>query len=338
MDALASFGFIFYFFLIGLQLDPWILKSIQRKAYPIGFFSVAVPMVLTTASFFLVQHSEGVDESMDRSLPAVIQAESVLSFPVIAQILQELKILNSEFGRLAISSSLVAAICSLLVITTTVLWHQETVDNIRAIQTVSYSAVLGLLVFAVRPLILGMIKRNPEGEPLKQSNVLALLVAAMMSGLCSQALGLNMYFGPLVLGITIPAGPPIGSALVDKLDLITNWMFMPLYFTKIGLIINIFEIELKNYLIVQFMSLAGAFGKFIGTFIVALCVHIPLRDAVSLGLLMTVQGVLELALFKVMKNRKVKHYPNLIAMNTDMEDISVWSSVANNSSKHAYRS
>ncbi|KAF2322903.1 hypothetical protein GH714_031953 [Hevea brasiliensis] len=97
--------------------------------------------------------------------------------------------------------------------------------------------------------------------------------------------------------------PPIGSALVDKLDLLPIG-FMPIYLVKNGLVINVFSVKLKNYLIVQSIALISSFGKFLGTFLASSYSNIPLTDAASLGLVMNAQGVLELGMFKMMKKNK----------------------------------
>ncbi|XP_021662506.2 cation/H(+) antiporter 15-like [Hevea brasiliensis] len=305
MDTLSSFGFILYFFLIGVQMDPCLFKNVGRKAIAIGLFTVAVPMVMSTASSFFIMSHVSIDQNIAGSLPMIAQAESVLAFPIVAQFLAELNIINSEFGRVALSSSFVAGLCSFSVITTTVLMQQSSGDNYAALQTLTNAVfLLVVIVFVMRPIIMWMIKHNPEGKPLKESYVIWLLLAVFVTGFLSQALGLHLYFGPLALGITIPAGPPIGSALVEKLDLLTNWLFMPIYLVQNGLIINIFSIKLKNYMIVQSIALISSFGKFLGTFLVSSCSSIPLRDAASLGLVMNAQGVLELGMFKMMKKNK----------------------------------
>ncbi|KAF2301855.1 hypothetical protein GH714_029896 [Hevea brasiliensis] len=223
MDTLSSFGFILYFFLIGVQMDPCLFKNVGRKAIAIGLFTVAVPMVMSTASSFFIMSHVSIDQNIAGSLPMIAQAESVLAFPIVAQFLAELNIINSEFGRVALSSSFVAGLCSFSVITTTVLMQQSSGDNYAALQTLTNAVfLLVVIVFVMRPIIMWMIKHNPEGKPLKESYVIWLLLAVFVTGFLSQALGLHLYFGPLAFGITIPAGPPIGSALVEKLDLLTT--------------------------------------------------------------------------------------------------------------------
>uniref|UniRef100_A0A2N9IDS1 Uncharacterized protein n=1 Tax=Fagus sylvatica TaxID=28930 RepID=A0A2N9IDS1_FAGSY len=192
------------------------------------------------------------------SLLAVSQTESVLAFLAIAHFLTELKITSSEFGRIALASSM--------------------------------------------------------GEPLKETYVVALFVGVLVSGFCCQATGLHIYYGPFVFGVTIPSGPPVGSVMTEKLNLITTWMFMPLYFVKNGLLIDIFAVKFHNYLAVQSIALIAALGKFLGAFMISFYSNMPLRDAMALGLVMNAQGVIELNMFKMMKKIKVIHNEAFVVM------------------------
>ncbi|KAG8643914.1 hypothetical protein MANES_11G083200v8 [Manihot esculenta] len=268
----------------------------------------------TAWCFYLTSHTN-VDQSIAKSLPSVAQAESVLAFPIVAQFLAELKIINSEFGSIALSSSFVAGLCSFCMRTTIVLLQQSAGDNYAALQTLINGVVLiVLIVFVLKPTTLWMIKQNTEGVPFKESNMIWLLLAVLFTGWLGHALSLYIYFGPLVFGITIPAGPPIGSALVDRLDILGNWIFMPLYLVKNGLLINVFSVKFKNYIIVQTVALVSSIGKFLGTLLVASCSNMPLRDAASLGLVMNAQGVLELSMFKLMENEKAIDHEVFVTM------------------------
>lgn len=306
IDMLTSFGFMFYFFLVGLQMDPWMLKKINKKSFALGFFSVALPMLLTFTFSSVLINFANLEPKTSYSLPAVSQAESIIAFPVIAHFLTELKIINSEFGRIALASSMISSIFSFCVITYNVLSHQTLGDNYRMITTISTGiAVVVIIVFVIRPTILWMIRQNPLGEPLKESYTVALLLAVLASGFCCQAIGLYAYFGPFVLGIVIPSGPPVGTAMAEKLNHLTSWVFMPLYFVKNGLLLDIFSVNFKKYLTVQFIALIGALGKFLGASLTSFYCHMPKKDAMALGLVMNAQGVLELFVFKMIKNSKV---------------------------------
>uniref|UniRef100_A0A2N9IEK7 Uncharacterized protein n=1 Tax=Fagus sylvatica TaxID=28930 RepID=A0A2N9IEK7_FAGSY len=305
IDIISSFGFMFYFFLIGVQMDLCLLKTINKKTFALGFFSVAVPMLLTLTCTYVIMSAINLEPKIALSLPVVSQIESVLAFPAIAYFLTELKIINSEFGRIALASSMISGLLGVCVVTRAVLGHETPGDKQIFLSTIFTSIVVGVVIaFVIRPVVFYIIRRNPMGEPLKETSVVALFVGVLVSGFCCQATGLNIYYGPFVLGVTIPPGPPVGSVITEKLEFITTWIFMPLYFVKNGLLIDIFAVKFQNYLAVQFIALMATFGKFLGAFMISFYCNMPLRDAMALGLVMNVQGVIELNMFKMMERNK----------------------------------
>ncbi|WCJ40169.1 Cation/hydrogen exchanger family protein [Euphorbia peplus] len=309
MDTVAAFGFIFYFFLVGVQMDPGLFRNVDRRTMTIGLCSVGVPMILSTAVSSIIVANVTLDVNIANSLPYIAQAESLLALPIIAALLAELKIINSEFGRVAMSASLVAGACGSITVISTVLGQRDSneesshKEGIHSLMNIIF--LLFVIIFVMRPLLLCMIRQSPEGQPLKESYVLVIILSALFTGFLSRSLGLNLYLGPFAFGICMPAGPPVGSSIVERLDFITNWLFMPLYLLKNGLAINISNIKLKNYLVIQFVAIISGFGKFLGAYVVSRLSNIPSPDAAALGLVMNAQGVLELGVFKLMKSEQV---------------------------------
>ncbi|KAF8378037.1 hypothetical protein HHK36_029370 [Tetracentron sinense] len=319
LDNIAVFGIMFHFFQVGVQMDPWIILKTGKKAFAIGISVVLIPMIVSTSCASLLVHFSTIDQRMLNSLPIVAAAESVLAFPTVARYLQELKILNSEFGRVALSSSMISGIVSFSIMTLTVLWKQDQGKIFKLLITIVTGTVLVIfIVFVVRPVVMWMVGWSREGEPLKAECIYAVFLSVLVTGFLSHVTGLHILFGPLVLGMALPAGPPLGSAIVEKLDIMISWMFMPIYFVKNGLVMNVFTVPLKHVAIVQLIILAGCTGKFFGALLPSLYCKMPLRDALSIGLVMNAQGVLELGLFKMLKGKRFIDGGALIVMSASM--------------------
>ncbi|KAE8715879.1 GYF domain-containing-like protein isoform 1 [Hibiscus syriacus] len=315
MNVVSTMGFMFYFFLIGVQTDVWMLKKITKKTFAIGFFTVAVPMILTMATALVwMQFEDPIDKRIDQLLE-IAKAESMVSYSMVTYYLSELRAINSEVGRVAVCSSMVSTLCSLCVITSNVLWTDSEDDVLLFFEWICCIVIFAALVCCtLGPILLWEMKQTLGGQPLKQGNLVVLFVAVLMSGFWARSFGVNIYFGPYLFGLLIPSGPPLGSALVAKLDVITNWMLLPLFFVKFGLPIDIFAIRFKIYFKVQFYSLLGAFGKFLGASLSAVSCQMPQRDAISLGFFMTFQGIFELILYKLMKRKGLIGHEAFTAM------------------------
>ncbi|KAI4348338.1 hypothetical protein L6164_009073 [Bauhinia variegata] len=319
IDLISSFAFMFYFFLLGVQMDPWMFLKINRKTTAIGFSAVVLPMALTSASYFFFVSFFDVDVGLANSLPTITQAESVLAFPVVTYILSELKIINSDFGRIAMSASTVSALPSFSVIVLTTVSHQTLGDSLKSLYIISTgTAFAATIIFVIRPAVLWMIRRIPEGEPIGENYMVILLIGVLLTGFFCQATGLHTYFGPFVLGMAVPGGPPLGSALTEKLELINSWIIMPIFFLRNGLAIDLYNISFKSYFIVQSIALIAAVGKFLGAFFTSLYCQIPVRDAVVLGLILNAQGVIELGMYEMLKTNKAINHEAFAIMNISL--------------------
>ncbi|CAA0813138.1 Cation/H(+) antiporter 15 [Striga hermonthica] len=318
LDALAIFGGMTYFFLIGVQIDAWVLKRIQKKDICIGISTVVFALLLSFTGAFSISKLPHVTPISD-SLFIVALSSSVLGFPVIAHYLTELRMVNSEFGRMALSASIISNLFGFCVITAFILTQQNPYEVSARLESVLAGLVITAAVFLiVRPAVQWGLRRNPDGEPLKQGFVFMLFVGFLLSGFISKAVGLHIFFGPMMYGVALPAGPPLGSAMVEKLDLVTSWLFMPLYFVKNGLVTDAFSVGPGRYAVVQSVILLGCAGKFLGAVIASMYNGVGQREAVQVGLVMNVQGVMDLGLFKMMKQNQAVHEDAFVVLCVSM--------------------
>lgn len=97
-------------------MDLSMVTRTGHKAWTIAIMGLAAPLffIVPFASFFLDSISANFG-GVANEIPLVIVAQSVVSFSVVASLLNELNILNSELGRLALSAGLVSDIASVTI-------------------------------------------------------------------------------------------------------------------------------------------------------------------------------------------------------------------------------
>ncbi|KAF8397180.1 hypothetical protein HHK36_016087 [Tetracentron sinense] len=298
LDTFSVFGFMLFLFLIGVKMDLSMALKSGKRALVIGILGFVFPYALAGFVAFLLRHFVTMDNDISRALPFVVALLSVTAFPVIACFLAELKILNSEIGRLAASSSIICDICSWSIMSlrfaAKVAMVQPLTSSIGSI--LSSALLIAFIVFGIRPAALWAIRHTPEGKPVKEVYIFALFVALMGCGFLGEAIGIHGIFASFILGLVIPDGPPLGAALVERLDCFVSGLLMPIFFTICGLRTDVFAIQnLKNVLIVLFIVFIAFLGKIIGTILPPLYCRIPFRDALSLALVMNSKGIVEIA-------------------------------------------
>ncbi|KAF8397181.1 hypothetical protein HHK36_016088 [Tetracentron sinense] len=308
LQTLGGMGFMMHLFLLGVQVDATILRRAGRKAVVIGILCTVLPYLLAGSVCLILEHFLALDSHVILSLPYIVAVNSLSSFPVTTSVLTDLNILNSELGRLATSTSIVSDIVSwiLLTIMSAMDLSKSELRTIWLWSLLSVAAYFITLVFLVRPFALWVVRQTPVGKPLKEIYICAILVILLGCGLYSEVIGQHASMGAFVLGLAIPDGPPLGAALVHKVDTLISGLLIPVFFTISGLRTNLFSIAgLKSAALIEFIILLGYFGKFTGTILPSLYWKMPFWDAFSLAMIMCSKGIIEVATYGMWKDTKI---------------------------------
>ncbi|KAI3894946.1 hypothetical protein MKX03_011789 [Papaver bracteatum] len=302
VDMLAHFSSMFFIFKVGVQMDPKILKRAGWRTYVIGvscLFSSYVfgEMVSRRLKNDDVPELKARSKTEGfRSAKRVVNLFGQISFPVIAYVLNDLNILNSELGNLALQIAMVADLLhtnerffSLL---SRIISSGNSSQGITVILL-----LLGTLIFIfciVRPGALWVAKHTPEGRPVNDIYIALIMISVLLCGLASEYCGLNGTVGAFFLGLAIPDGPPLGSALVHRLRVVTIF-FMPLHMGIVGYKTNIHKVDFVYLWRVLLVVLCCILGKVIGLFVPAVLLGVSVRDSLLLGLIMNLKGIVEVA-------------------------------------------
>ncbi|XP_026444098.1 cation/H(+) antiporter 15-like [Papaver somniferum] len=297
LDMLAQFSSMFFMFKVGVQMDPKILKRARWRTYIIGFCCILcsyISGVLLSHRFknYRVPGIEGFPTST-----RIINLFRMISVPVIAYVLNDLTILNSELGNLAVQIAMVADFLHMSEKFTTLYLHVTADGNPRQALTVA-SLLLGTLIyiyFIVRPAGIWIVKNTPEGRPVNDIYISLLMISVPLCGLASEYCGLNGTVGAFFLGLAIPDGPPLGSALVDKLRIVSVF-FMPLHMGIIGYRTDIHKVQFSYLWRVLLVILSCILGKIIGLFLPAVLLGVSARDSLLLGIIMNFKGIVEVSI------------------------------------------
>lgn len=115
--------------------------------------------------------------------------------------------------------------------------------------------------------------------------------------------------GDLIFGRGGTTGPPLGSGLVDKLELFTTAVFFPSFTARVGEQVDAYLITWSNFWKVELFIVAGVLGKLVGTMVPSIYRKVPVVDAFLIGLLMSCQGLFDIGLFIFGLRIKVRTTP-----------------------------
>lgn len=310
LDTFAFFGLMIFIFLIGVKIDPTIISRSGKRTFITGVLGFIVPYTLAETVVIVLNQIFSLDHDISQVLPTVVLLASMTASPVITCFLAELHILNSEVGRLASSSSLV---CDVFYWSMRGMKFALNLAHMKSREKslgffLSTAALILFIVFVVRPAALWAIRHTPEGKPVKGIYIFGFLMTVMVCALMGELIGLHAFFVSFLLGLAIPDGPPLGAALVDKLDCFVSVTLVPTVFIICGLRTNVYAIkELKNVGVIHLVIFVAFFGKIVAVLLPLLFCRMPFRDALSLGLLMNSKGIVELTILIDWQARNVSH-------------------------------
>ncbi|KAL8089170.1 hypothetical protein AgCh_038807 [Apium graveolens] len=304
LETAAAFAFMLFIFLIGVKVDPTMVFRTGKQPLIIGILAIFVPYGLSNFVAFLLQKHVYLDQETFEALPFIVAVQCMTAFPVVACFLDDLKILNSEIGRLASSSSIICDVCNWGIMMINYTARLADRKSFRITIGSFFSTVLFLvaILYGIRPAALWAVRRTPEGRPVKEIYICAVLVTLMICGFIGELIGITAFGGSLALGLVIPDGPPLGAALEEKLDSFVH-VFMPLFFAVSGLETNFSAIKHMEHVgVIQLLACVSIVGKVLGTVLPPLFLRIPVRDALSLALIMNTKGIAELGFMIQMKH------------------------------------
>ncbi|GAB2274285.1 hypothetical protein Dimus_009051 [Dionaea muscipula] len=282
-------GYALSLFIIAVKMDFKIIFRTGKRAYMIGILSLVIPMLITLGFLQLFyQDRKGQDLFINASTVPLTH------FPVVACLLSDLNLLNSELGRLALSSSLIAnivAICLTMFLKVYIGNGQQ-----KLLQILGPIGLVLAGVLAFRPLMRWMIKNTPKGRPVKGSYVLIVFLLTLFGALVTDYSQQFVLLGFFVMGVTVPDGPPLGSALVDKFDSLISGMLLPFFITSSVMNADMSDIDKgrndwKSHIV---LALLAFLSKVVVCLLWALFDEMAVTDALALGFIMSAKGIVDI--------------------------------------------
>ncbi|PHU16231.1 hypothetical protein BC332_17436, partial [Capsicum chinense] len=305
LQTVADIGFLFHVFVLGIQIDPTMIRRVGRNEVLIGASSFALPFAVGGIASLALPVFSDIDDATEHFLPFIAVINSASFFPVVTTLLSDLKILNSEIGRIATLASLVNDVCiyAASILFTAVDASASDSKWNGALSVAWIGAFVIVVVFALRPLLKHVARNIPVRGSMKESQFLMIAALALICGFVAQTIGQPAAVGTFILGIVVPEGPPLGSSLVYKIDYFCTGLLLPAKFAISGLSMNIFSLgKGKSLLGVEAVILLGYLGKFTGTLVAAVFFGVSFRDAISLALIMCCKGIVEASYYIGLKD------------------------------------
>lgn len=304
LALVANLGLVLYLFLVGVELDPEVLRRNGQKAISIAVVGIALPFglgCLISPLLFnkLLLKDPGYENAAYSSfLVFVGVAMSITAFPVLARILTESKLILSTAGVMTMgAAALNDAIAWCLLVLALSIVHSGRNKLTALFVFLAIAAYAIFLFVAVRPALQAVVRWvEMTGSSSLRSLLFALLICCIfISAWITAFLGVHAIFGSFLVGMIMPRDGKFTLHMCEKIDDLVSNIFLPLYFALSGLKTDIASIghAIGVALLVLVVLMATA-GKFIGCAGAARLNGIPWRESCVIGILMNTRGLVEL--------------------------------------------
>jgi Kef-type K+ transport system membrane component KefB len=313
LGVIAQLGVILYMFTVGLSLQGERLRHRARAAVAISHASIVVPFLLGALLALNLYPQLSSSEVPFTSFALFMGvAMSITAFPVLARILTDRGMIQTELGILAVSCAAtddVTAWC-LLAFVVAVAKSRPDQGFMVAAATLAY---IGVMVLLVRPFLRRVIARW-ESEQVPRSAVAFVFVTLLLSALATEAIGIHAIFGAFLLGALIPANSGVARTLSRQLEPVVTVLLLPAFFAFTGMRTRIDLLSsIDQWLVCGLIILVATIGKFGGTVVAARLTGLDWRSTMALGTLMNTRGLMELIVLNIGLDLQVIS-PTLFAM------------------------
>ncbi|XP_058782450.1 cation/H(+) antiporter 4-like [Vicia villosa] len=302
LNTISSYGYAFFLFLNSVQMDFTLIRKTGKKSLVIALLSYYLPIMVGFLIIFLTRSVwiNLVGEEQAYNLPIVVISHSGCSFAVIASLLRDIGILNSELGRLALSSAFLNDIAGNV-------FAGAGTAIVSTMERGMFLTVKNLLLFFVylfgipligRPIMMRMVKNTPEGKPINKIYINAIVLAFFLLGMLAGNFNQPFLAGAVILGLAVPEGPPLGSELVNQFELFSTWILTPLFVTccvmKVDL--TLCGPPILIIVVIGFILMVHTI-KLLQCMIVCKYCNMPTTDGLCLALILSCKGVVDCCSF-----------------------------------------
>jgi Kef-type K+ transport system membrane component KefB len=301
LGIVAKIGVVLFMFLVGLELDPKLLRGTTHATLAISHASIVAPFLLGATlalGIYPLYSHQGITFTVFALFLGV--SMSVTAFPVLARILTDRRLLGTPLGATALACAAVddATAWCLLALVSGVATAQIGGAATTIALVAGFVAVIALVA---RPIVGWLAAREEKDSGPVSPTVLAVVLAMLLlSAVATETIGIHALFGAFLFGAVIPHDGRLAEHLRTRMEDLVVVLLLPIFFaftgmrTQIGLLSSV-----QDWAICGAVILVATLGKLGGTWVAARLSGLGWRESAALGILMNTRGLMELIVLNV---------------------------------------
>jgi Kef-type K+ transport system membrane component KefB len=301
LRLLSQIGVVLFMFVVGMELNVRHLKERGSAAVMISHASIIVPFVLgATLSLFLYRGLAPPGTSFSAFALFIGVAMSITAFPVLARILEDRNLSQTQLGSIAITCAAVddvTAWCILALVIALVQASGIVVSLTTIVFTLLFAAAM---IFVVRPQLRRMVKLASGAHVHTRRLIAGVLALVLISALVTETIGIHALFGAFIAGVMMPPSTEFRVFLRERLEGFSAAALLPLFFAFTGLRMQATLLnDWQSWALCALVILVAIAGKLGGSMLMSRWTGMSWSQSFSLGALMNTRGLVELVVLNI---------------------------------------
>ncbi len=249
LDVIATVSLVLFMFLIGLEIEQRYFRGRGKQIVALGLAVTIVPFLIgfplakfldEPGSWRVLVTPEGRHVAFSTHALFIGAGLAVTAFPVMARILQEKHMLDTDMGAIAIGAAALSLPLMFLMVAGAFASGPRGVFDDVSVKLGLAVAFVAVLFLAVRPLLrLILARRFVPGRPLDGDLYAMLLVGAFLSGYAADRIGIQALNGGFLFGACVPQVEGLSRAISDRMQQFVLVLLLPILLAVSGLQTNL---------------------------------------------------------------------------------------------------
>ena len=296
---ISQLGVVLFMFVVGMDVD---IDRLRRRAKATVFISsagIVAPFALGVGlSIYLHGQYAPAGVAFLTFALFIGIAMSITAFPVLARILSERGLKETDLGNTAIGCAAiddVSAWCLLALALAIGQGHGFT----QPVIAVTLTAVVAVIALAVvRPRAWALFGNAASGVA-ERGPLLRALLFLFVTAWATETIGVHALFGAFIAGVAVAGADSLRKPLRDAIEPLTSALLLPLFFAYTGLRTEVGSLSAEAWFACALVLIAAVAGKFGAVLVAARVQRFSWRDSLALGALMNTRGLMELVVLNI---------------------------------------
>ena len=269
LGTIAWFGNLFLLMETGLEINFSRIWHQRGKAIQLSFSDLIIPVIISFPVIYFLPDQYMVDPSQRVVFSLFIATIMTISaLPVAIHAMRDLNILKSDTGFLIVSALTINDIIGWVVFTIILgVFAHGSIEIVFVLKLVTYTVLFTVFSLTIlRKLVdraMTFIHDKIGNETGYKTTF--TMIFGMLMGALTLKIGIHALFGFFIAGIVIGEAKHISEKDRNLMHRMVYSIFVPIFFAKIGLQLNI--LEHLDWLLIAVMTSVGLISRFTAAYI-----------------------------------------------------------------------